>query len=73
MTVSDDETEKFLNPLAAIAAATLVVDINEADIKITNADRKKDQGRSRRTGAFGGDFVEDEDWAEKVKKVRELS
>ena len=70
--VSDDEVDKFLNPLAAITAATAAVEIGEADIKITNADRKKDSGRSRRGGAFGGDFVEDEDWAEKVKKEKAL-
>lgn len=68
--VSDDDIDKYLNPLAAIAAASAVAEIAEADIKITNADRKKDSGRSRRTGAFGGDFVEDEDWAEKVKKEK---
>ena len=68
--VSDDETDKYLNPLAAITAATAAIDISEADIKITNADRKKDSGRSRRGGAFGGDFVEDEDWAEKIKKEK---
>lgn len=68
--VSNDEIEKFLNPLAAITAATAAIDISEADIKITNADRKKDSGRSRRGGAFGGDFVEDEDWAEKIKKEK---
>jgi hypothetical protein len=68
--VSDDDIDKYLNPLAAIAAASAVAETAEADIRITNADRKKDSGRSRRTGAFGGDFVEDEDWAEKVKKEK---
>lgn len=68
--VAEDEVEKFLNPLAAVTAATAAMDVSEADIKITNADRKKDSGRSRRGVAFGGDFVEDEDWAEKVKKEK---
>lgn len=68
--VSEEDTDKFLNPLAAIAAASVATETAEADIRITNADRKKDSGRSRRTGAFGGDFVEDEDWAEKVKKEK---
>ena len=69
--VSDDDVDKFMNPLAAIAAATAAVaETADADIRITNADRKKDSGRSRRTGAFGGDFVEDEDWAEKIKKEK---
>lgn len=69
--VSDDEIDKYLNPLAAIAAeSAAATDISVAEIRITNADRKKDSGRSRRTGAFGSDFVEDEDWAEKVKKEK---
>jgi hypothetical protein len=68
--VSDDDIDKYRNPLAAIAAASAVAEPAEADIRITNADRKKDSGRSRRNGAFGGDFVEDEDWAEKVKKEK---
>ena len=69
--VSDDEIDKYLNPLAAIAAeSAAAADISVAEIRITNADRKKDSGRSRRTGAFGSDFVEDEDWAEKVKKEK---
>jgi hypothetical protein len=69
--VCDDDVDKFLNPLAAIAALTAsVAETADADIRITNADRKKDSGRSRRTGAFGGDFVEDEDWAEKIKKEK---
>ena len=69
--VSDEEIDKYLNPLAAIAAeSAAAADVSVAEIRITNADRKKDSGRSRRTGAFGSDFVEDEDWAEKVKKEK---
>ena len=69
--VSDDEIDRYLNPLAAIAAeSAAAADVSVAEIRITNADRKKDSGRSRRTGAFGSDFVEDEDWAEKVKKEK---
>ena len=69
--VSDDEIDKYLNPLAAIAAeSAAAADVSVAEVRITNADRKKDSGRSRRTGAFGSDFVEDEDWAEKVKKEK---
>ena len=38
--------------------------------EITNADRKKAGPRSSRKGTFGGDGVEDEEWAEKVRKEK---
>ncbi len=38
--------------------------------EITNADRKKAGPRSSRKGTFGGDVVEDEEWAEKVRKEK---
>jgi hypothetical protein len=38
--------------------------------EITNADRKKAAPRSSRKGTFGSDVVEDEEWAEKVRKEK---
>ena len=51
---------RFLNPQKYVRAMTeSTVDISS--IKITNADRAGKRGK------FGGDFVEDEEWAEQIK------
>lgn len=60
--LTDDEIFKYRNPQAAIAAlvSASTVAVAVADIKITNADRKKDSSRASRRGMFGADQVEDE-------------
>jgi hypothetical protein len=70
LSISNADLEKYRDPQAAIAAAAVVQEITEADIKITNADRKKDSARSSRRGQFGADLIEDEDWAERIKKEK---
>jgi HEAT repeat protein len=65
--LTPDEVNGFLNPQAALDAAVASVTELAVDLRITNADRKKDGPRSARRGNFGADFVEDEDWAERVK------
>jgi len=65
--LTPEEVNGFLNPQAALDAAVASVTELAVDLRITNADRKKDGPRSARRGNFGADFVEDEDWAERVK------
>lgn len=69
LNLSADEIAKYMNPRAVAASLIASMQVKETDIKITNADRKG------KRGAFGGDFVEDEDWAERVKreKVKKLN
>jgi hypothetical protein len=45
--VSNEDIFKFMNPLEAISALS-ISSKSEDEIKITNADRKKDGGRNRR-------------------------
>lgn len=65
--VSPEDISSFLNPQAALAAALASASEVAVDLRITNADRRKDGPRSSRKGNFGSDFVEDEEWAERVK------
>lgn len=46
------------------------ITIDDKEVEITNADRKKTSNRSSRKGTFGSDFVEDEDWAARVKQEK---
>lgn len=66
--IPENDIEKYLNP--NIVTGIELLNINIDDIKITNADRKKDSARSSRRGQFGADTIEDEDWAEKIKKEK---
>ena len=67
-TISEDDIQLFLNPEFKDSKLS---DIALADIKITNEDRKKSSGRSSRKGAsFGSDLIDDEDWAEQVKREK---
>jgi hypothetical protein len=65
-TFTDDEIAVFLNPQLLVARVSKQISLD--DVKITNADRKKSSARGTRRGQFGADFVEDEEWAEQVKK-----
>ena len=58
------------DPTAALSTSTGSGGINVDDLKITNADRKKEGPRSSRKGNFGGDFIEDEDWQQEVLKEK---
>lgn len=70
--ISPDDALKYNDPAAARTKALNAVstNISEDDIKITNADRKKEGGKNARRGQFGGDLGEDEDWAERVKQEK---
>lgn len=70
---SEEEVAVYLDPSYLIKKAVKV--ISAADVKVTNADRKKSSSRATRRGQFGADFVEDEDWAEQVKleKAKKLN
>jgi hypothetical protein len=63
---TEEDISVFLDPtlLTAKVSKALAVD----DVKITNADRKKSSARGTRRGQFGADFIEDEAWAEQVKR-----
>lgn len=64
---SQEEVEAFLRPdlfLSTVKNASTGDD--NSDLRITNADRKKDSSRSSRRGQFGADVLEDEDWAKRV-------
>lgn len=65
---SSEDIAVFLDPNLLIRKAAK--DISADDIKITNADRKKASARGTRRGHFGADFVEDEAWAEQVKREK---
>ena len=67
--LSPDDLYKYHHPEAAIAAALARTEVKEEEIKITNADRKKDGSRGARRGQFGGDSNEDEEWAERIRLV----
>jgi hypothetical protein len=68
LTLTDAEISHYLDPSKAISTElSKLVAVKDSDIKITNADRKKDAPRAARRGNFGSDFVEDEEWQEKVK------
>lgn len=62
-----EEADSFLYPQAALAKAISAINDVVVDLRITNADRKKEAPRSSRKGTFGSDFVEDDEWAERVK------
>lgn len=69
--LSPDEINVAKNPNYLIEQAEKnIKSINLDDIKITNADRKKTAARSTRKGNFGNDFIEDEAWAEQIKKEK---
>jgi hypothetical protein len=59
--ISDKDIAIFLHPTLD---DTKVEEISLADIKITNEDRKGKRGK------FGNDVIEDEDWAERIKKEK---
>ena len=67
--LSADDLYKYHHPEAAIAAALARTEVKEEEIKITNADRKKDGSRGARRGQFGGDSNEDDEWAERIRLV----
>ena len=67
--LSPDDLYKYHHPEAAIAAALARTEVKEEEIKITNADRKKDGSRGARRGQFRGDSNEDEEWAERIRLV----
>ena len=76
LTLTDAEISHYLDPSKAISTElSKLVAVKDSDIKITNADRKKDAPRAARRGNFGSDFVEDEEWQEKVKqeKLKKIS
>jgi hypothetical protein len=65
-TFSEEELAVFLDPHLLVNRVSKQISFD--DVKITNADRKKSSARGTRRGQFGADFVEDEEWAEQVKK-----
>ncbi len=76
LALTDVEVAYYLDPCKAISTElSKLVTVKDSDIKITNADRKKDAPRAARRGNFGSDFVEDEEWQEKVKqeKLKKIS
>jgi len=68
-TLSEKDIDIYLNPNLILNAVGNIT-IDDKDIEITNADRKKTTSRSNRKGTFGSDFVEDEDWAARVKQEK---
>jgi hypothetical protein len=70
LTISPADASCYLNPHASIAAGIAAAEVPESEIKLTNADRKKDTARSSRRGQFGSDVLEDDDWAEKLKQEK---
>ena len=68
-TLSEKDIDIYLNPNLILNSISNIT-IDEKDIEITNADRKKTTSRSNRKGNFGADFVEDEDWAARVKQEK---
>ena len=68
--ISNSDIQTYQNPEAAIAKLVSSAEVSVADIKITNADRKKDSSRGSRRGQFESDLLLDEDWAERVRKEK---
>jgi hypothetical protein len=60
----------YKNPEEAVAMAIKKAEVKEDEVKITNVDRKKDSSRASRRGMFGADVIEDEDWAERIKREK---
>ena len=60
-TISDHDIDIFTKP---VLEEPKIEEVSLADIKITNDDRKGKRGK------FGGDFQEDEDWAEQIKREK---
>jgi hypothetical protein len=65
---SEEEISVFLDPTLLTSRVSKALSVD--DIKITNADRKKSSARGTRRGQFGADFIEDDDWAEQVKREK---
>ena len=59
--ISEHDIEIYLNP---VLEEPKLEEISLADIKITNEDRKGKRGK------FGADIIEDEDWAEQIKREK---
>ena len=68
-TLSEKDIEIYLNPNLILSPMSNIT-IDDKEVEITNADRKKTSSRSSRKGTFGSDFVEDEDWAARVKQEK---
>lgn len=70
--LTEEDQKIFNNPDQVIEEAMNEIrqKIQLEATEITNADRKKAAPRSSRKGTFGGDVVEDEEWAEKVRKEK---
>ena len=73
--MSAEDIRIFITPLESLIAEKVEEETTKLasgidNVKITNADRKKDGGRSRR-GPFGGEFVEEEeDFASRVNQEK---
>lgn len=67
-TFTEEDISVFLDPTLLITKVSKALTVD--DIKITNADRKKSSARGSRRGQFGADFIEDEAWAEQVKREK---
>jgi hypothetical protein len=66
----------YLDPASAIAARVALTEVHSDEVKVTNADRKKEGPRSTRRGQFGSaDGSEESEWAERVRleKVKKLA
>jgi hypothetical protein len=72
--VSREDAQVWASPEAVLSASlSTKATLTEEDLRLTNADRKKDGGRSTRKGganAFASDLGEDEGWAEQMKEEK---
>jgi hypothetical protein len=72
-TMSANDVLIFMDPESAIAELlknSASTSASAVEVQVTNADRKKTAPRSSRRGQFGADVLEDEDWAERLKKEK---
>jgi hypothetical protein len=72
--MSANDVLVFMDPDSVVTELMLKSSASETtstvDLQVTNADRKKTAPRSSRRGQFGADVIEDEDWAERLKKEK---
>jgi hypothetical protein len=68
--VSAKDVQIYLFPQQAIQSFITANEVSSSDIKLTNADRKKDTTRGQRRGNFESDMFADEEWAERIRKEK---